>query len=613
MTSPEYPNWVFELMNPMGGARATAYQDTLEGSELSSDERLAREAIQNSVDAALPGHKTEILIWDKALSEEERRRFKDILRLGTENFPPGRLDKLGLTDGNSFQKVLSGSGEIRVTIIEDRNTCGLGFAKQEDKDRFRELCLFLGQGSAIVDGNRGGSYGFGKTVYQKQSDVHTFFVYSVFEPTDETSGNHARFFGCSMFIGHHSEDGTEYTGRAWLGLPGRKGGHDVCEPVVDEAAHELARNLGFLERQSHELGTSIMIFGSEIDMHRFKSAVEDYWWPRLESDRLNVELWKDDSEILPPQPLLRPQLAPFLRCYELSEDDIPPENDERKRRLNAVSGIQRGTIALKALPFDESDDVEDPEHDTLLKNTVALIRSGPRMVVQYLNTGGRQRGNFAGTFVSHPDSEHALHLSEPPSHDSWNPNSERLKNADPNYRGVVDGILNQIKNRAREFQRELSPTPPPKQSPGTKKLEEILGRMMSAQGLGRKKPPPNNEDPFRIRIHEGRQNTKSGSKVTARIEVTLKDDASVDDGIATIDLRPIVLIDDNRRREPSERLTWTSIRKNGVPAGPQNGSPILMRVSKEKWSLLEAESEPFDRDLYADLEVSVHMVKQPKN
>ena len=302
----------------MGGARATAYQDTLEGSDLSSDARIAREAIQNSVDATLTGQKTEILVWAKALSDQETARFKGLLRLDSPNSPKGRLDKLGLRDGNAFERIVSGDGGVRVAIIEDRNTCGLGYDEKDDKDRFKELCLFLGQDNTTVEGSRGGSYGFGKTVYQKLSDCHTFLVYSVFGPVQETSYNHARLFGCSLFPSGHKQDGIGYTGRAWFGLPGLSDdGQQICGPVVDDAAHELARSLGFLERAKDESGTSIMILGSEIDMNGFKSAVEDYWWPRILSDQLSVVLWDGNDEVPPPEPLLRPELLPYIRCYEL--------------------------------------------------------------------------------------------------------------------------------------------------------------------------------------------------------------------------------------------------------------------------------------------------------
>ena len=377
MNSKPTGAWVFEVVNPMGGARATAWRDTLEGSEFSSAERIAREAIQNSVDATLPDLRTEVFVWDKELSDEEISTFKDFLRLDTEHSPSGRLSKLGLKDGNFFERLNEGSSGVRVTIIEDRNTCGLGFDEQVGKDRFEELCLFLGQETPDVDPSRGGSYGFGKTVYQELSDCRTFFVYSEFEPSIETNGHSARLFGCSSFIGHNLEDGVAYTGRAWFGVPeSSPTGLQLCKPIVDDDARQLAASLGFM-KDGDDPGTSIMIFGSDINIHEFRTAVEDYWWPRILSNRLAVELWENDDYMLhPPEPLDRAELSPYVRCYELIEDGVPLERDERRPRINAIRGKNGGALALKALAAGL--DEEKPEDDTPFTNTVALIRSGPR-------------------------------------------------------------------------------------------------------------------------------------------------------------------------------------------------------------------------------------------
>ena len=603
------PRWVFESVNPMGGARATAWRDTLEGSNLSTEARLAREAIQNSVDATLEGRKTKILVWDKPLSGQEVTDFRRHLALSSQDSPTNRLSELGLAPDNFFESLRGdGAGETRVTIVADWNTCGLGFDEKDEKDRFEELCLFLGQESPKVDSSRGGSYGFGKTVYQASSNCRTFLVYSVFEPSDRTGHNHARLFGCSTFDGH-SAKGRKYTGRAWFGIPDTaESDRHTCNPIVDEAAHELARRLGFFRRDRGDLGTSIMVLGSEIDVDKLREAVEDYWWPRLESDKLEVELWRGNNEVLPPpEPLTRPELAPFLRCYRLIEDgNIPTADDERRRRMNAQSGKQRGHWALKALPPDSPDVHEDPGKDTNFKNTVALIRSGPQMVVQYLDTGGRAGGNFAGVFVSHRDSEEALHLSEPAAHDAWNPNSERLRKADPDgerrYKRLVEGILRTIKGRAREFQKSLSTATPPVHVSGTRKLEQILARIMPARGLGPQRPKPAG-DPFRIRINERRTNTAASSTVSARIQVGLRQDAPVDKAVARMSLRPTIVLDDNRQRSSSERLDLSSVTIDGRSV--DHGSPIDLAVSKSTMVSVEAESERFDRDLYADLEVSL--------
>ena len=97
------PQWVFERMNPMGGSRSTAWRDTLEGLDLSIEARIAREAIQNSADATLAGEKTEVLVWDKPLTAEEESTLREILDLDSQGSPTGRLEELGLEEGNFFR------------------------------------------------------------------------------------------------------------------------------------------------------------------------------------------------------------------------------------------------------------------------------------------------------------------------------------------------------------------------------------------------------------------------------------------------------------------------------------------------------------------------------
>ena len=597
----------------MGGARATAWRDPLEGSDLPSEARIVRETIQNSVDATLPTQRTELLVWDKAVTGLDMKEFARILALDFPDSPTGRIARLGLKDGNSFERMHSGKGEIRVTIIEDRNTCGLGFDENDGKDRFKELCLFLGQEGTTVDSKRGGSYGFGKTVYQASSDCRTFLVYSVFEPKPETRGSHARLFGCSSFDGHRIEGGAEYTGRAWFGMPTTtETGQQICDPITDEAAHEIAQRLGFLKRDANDFGTSIMILGSEINMEKFREAVEDYWWPRIVSDQLSVELWEGDDGVLPPpEPLLRPHLMPYIRCYELVEYDVDPGEDERKPKINAREGIRKGSLSLKALATNDLEDQEDPAKDTHFKNTVALVRSRPRMVVEYMDTGGRLQSNFVGTFVSHPDSEEALHLSEPPSHSAWTPNSERLRSADPSYRQLVSSILNTIKQQTRRFQRELNPPQPPSPVAGTRKLGDILAGIMSARGLGPPRPPGPTEDPFEMRIYEGRTNTEMESKVTARIAIKLRDDAPMENAAALLSLRPTVVLDDNKRRDSSERLSLAHVSVDDEEIRFDDDSEVIIQISKSVGVTVAAESKCFDRDLYADLEITVRIPDGP--
>ena len=622
MSTNSKARWFFVKQDPNDRIRATARRHSLGGTKLSPESRLAREVIQNSVDATLQNKKTDVLIWNKTLSGEEVRTFRKLIGFKESDSPFSRLDKLGLKAGNAYVQMKSKvkSRSFSVTIVEDRNTCGLCYDDLTGKDRFDELCLSYGQDATAAAAERGGSYGFGKGVYEEASDCNTFIVYSVYKPNPNSPsdpGSHARLFGCATFDGH-TVGNTDYKGRALFGVYKKESGQTECRPVLDEDAHEMARQLGFLKRKPNDYGTSIMIIGSTIGMDALRTAVEDYWWPRIYSNQLSVELWEDDDPTTPPEPRERDDLKPYLRCYSLIEEKIAPDEDERLIKLYRESGshAQPGQLALKALPQSDEDSMDDVESDTDLDSTVALIRSGPKMVVEYLDPGGRAAANFVGVFLSHPDVEQELHLSEPPAHDSWAPNSPRLSEAyaeDPAKmeaaQRLVESILNRIKSRSREFRRNLVPAPLPSVVAGSRTLQNILARIMSTPSVWPPPPPPvpSSANPFNLRIREGRENFDGHSKVTARIAIGLTENAPAETAEIVLRAEPYMVMDDDMKKDSSGVIALESAHVDGVKTDITGGSEVHVSVAKDNMVELEIESARFDRDQYAGLDVEVNL------
>ena len=622
MSTDSQPRWFFVKQDPNDRIRATARRHALGGTRLSSESRLAREVIQNSVDATLPNKKTDVLFWSKTLSGQEVSTFRNLIGFEDSDSPFTRLDELGLKVGNAFTQMRaeSKSPSFSVTLVEDRNTCGLCYDESDDKDRFDELCLSYGQDSTAVAAERGGSYGFGKGVYEESSDCNTFIVYSVYEPNPNSPsdpGSHARLFACSTFDGHRVGN-TDFKGRALFGVHKKRQGQIECRPVLDDDAHEMAGKLGFLKRKSNDYGTSIMIIGSTIEMDALRTAVEDYWWPRIYSNQLSVQLWEDDDPIKPPEPREREDLRPYLRCYSLIEEKMPRVEGEERFKLQPASGssAQPGTLALKPLPQSDEDSIDDVASDTDLDSTVALIRSGPKMVVEYLDPGGRAAANFAGVFLSYPDVEEVLHLSEPPSHDSWAPNSPRLSEGyaeDPAKmeaaQRLVESILNRIKNRTRAFRRNLSPAPLPPVVTGSRTLQNLLARIMSTPKVGPPPPPPGpvSANPFNLRIREGRENSDEHSRVTASIEISLSENAPEETAEVVVSVEPYMVMDDDMKKDSSGVIALDSARVDGGDADIKGDSDIHVTLAKDKTVELEIESARFDRDQYAGLEVEVDL------
>ena len=224
-------------------------------------------------------------------------------------------------------------------------------------------------------------------------------------------------------------------------------------------------------------------------------------------------------------------------------------------------------------------------------------------------TGGRQRGNFAGTFVSHRDVEIALHLSEPAAHNAWNHNSERLRKQDSSYPELVKSVLNRVKTHTRRFQKDFGPALPPEPVRGIRRLEQILARVMTGR-IGDRIPPSPVPDVFQLRIDEKRKNRSAGSTVIATVEVKLRNEATFEEADALVSIRPTILLDDDLRREKSERLKLESVMVDGVKNDPVGETGVSVRISKNKTVTVVAASEFFDREMSAELEVSVSLPEE---
>ena len=617
------PKWFFVRVDPNDQIGATL-EDLPPGAiELTLEGRVVREAIQNSVDATLPNEKTNVFIWNKTVRESEVDQFRDLIGYRNSDSPFQRLKKLGLGKDNALERMRSRRKDrsFNVTIIEDRNTCGLGYDAEENIDRFDQLCISHGKDRTNVLQGRGGSYGEGKAVYREASDSNMFIVYSVFKPhlkATEPSA-YARLYACATFNGHEHNSGTRYRGRALYGVHKERKGeqYPLCRPIINEDAHRIAQQLGFMERTDEEYGTSIMLVGSHIDIDELRTAIEDYWWPRMWSNLLSIELWDGDETVEPPEPKKRSDLTPYTTCYSVIEEGIPPSANQldrtlRKNTADGIPGVTQGRLV--AVPLPESEDPSDKaEDDTYLENTVALIRSGPKMVVQYFDPSGLSNAKFASVFVAHEEVEVPLHLSEPPLHDAWNPESYRLEKVYADQpdrlrfnRDVVGGILRKARNHLREYRKKLAPAPPPVQVSGTRALTNILASVLS--GSGPRPVPRPSPRPFNLRMNERRINEGRYSHIVTRSEVILNERAKTKSANAEVSIRPFLLMDDDLKRDRDDPIPNVEVLINGE-AQPSTDNPFTLELSSETPVSIETTSKRFERELYASVEIDVKILE----
>lgn len=144
MSGPR-PSWYFEQLSAMGGASSGAYQNSLAGVGVPHAELFAREAIQNSVDAAEPGAPSVAVRFRAEEAGGERlKRLRHTLGMAEGSQP---LQRAGLLrPGEEGDLVTRLRPPLRVLYVEDFNTVGLGgtthpVAPTEEDNYFRRNCL----------------------------------------------------------------------------------------------------------------------------------------------------------------------------------------------------------------------------------------------------------------------------------------------------------------------------------------------------------------------------------------------------------------------------------------------------------------------------------------
>ncbi|CDM65395.1 hypothetical protein PYK22_01394 [Pyrinomonas methylaliphatogenes] len=588
------PKWYFEPVGPMGGATGNAFANVLQAAGIDPEAELAREAIQNSCDAAKEGpRRVRVVFRIVALEGDAKQRFIEALSLAQGIGK--RMNYVSLARDNCLAEP---ERPLHLLFVEDYETKGLSGDPHQRWSHFHRLLLSVGDSTKALESRAtGGSYGYGKSALSLNSRLRTIVAYSAFRP-DET-GATARLMGCA-YLDAHEFKGKQWTGRGWFGV--RRAGHEIIvDPLRDEEAHAFAELLGFRSRRNEEHGTSILIVDSHAHDHqRILRGIEEWWWPRLLDQELEVVVEAEGKEYFP-QPKQRQDLLPFIECYSLAVERAQPAGPHQKSdRFNRLRGLSLGGYGLQVLPADLAD--EFPEEKL---GRVALIRS-PKMVVEYAQMG-RSTPAAVGVFLADSDIDDILKLSEPPNHDRWDPESRRLEVAKPDEdtaREVVRQVRKRLKDQMRKLQAQASP-PRPREERRLRFLERELGALF--------RPPMRGDgwegvtDPVEIRFREGPaiRPCKSDSIETfATVALRLRSDAEDDSTEAIVRVRVPVLEDDHGRE--GDLLQVTIEFENGNPAiTGQTESEFPIELSKSEWRVFRVRSAPYDHRWATKVDVQV--------
>ncbi|MBY3558576.1 hypothetical protein [Rhizobium laguerreae] len=524
-------NWSFEYNPPMGGAAGEAFTNTLASSGMHPAAVLAREAIQNSVDARAKGDgKVSVRFVAKSLTRAEKKKFFITAGLGTLQ---ERITSLKIPVPNCLSSIPESATPLNLLYIDDYNTTGLEGDPKDPDSKFYRFLLSLGDGSKeLSKEHTGGSYGFGKSVYSSNSAILSMFAYS--RTVDEEGKPLSLLFGCGYFR-KHKFGGDHFTGRSWFGVDVSQGGPgslQVIDPLMNEEADRLAAELGFAERSQGELGTSVLIVDAVVEAKEILRGVEDWWWPRLISNELSVTVVDAKGTQHYPRPKKREDLKPFIDAFYLSVGQSPPNSRTDFRKvLQKADNVSLGAAGFKVLERKANDEYAVGE-DRL--DSVALIRA-PMMVVSYYRQWNVQNPPIVGAFVADDEIDDILRSAEPPAHDRWDPDARRLQDVDGTNRSIVDRVLKAIKRNLKSAQGAASPPPPPRPKKLTM-LERTLASFLTPARRGSQPPVEASSAPINLFYDEEPRAEAVGDKLrlTAAFSVRLKVDEDVGEMLARV-------------------------------------------------------------------------------
>jgi hypothetical protein len=520
----------------------TPSTSTVQSDNLSAIERFVREVIGNLKDAWLNRNKpVKGLFSFFDLIGEDKMNFINNVKLhelqGTYSKiceDPEKISRIFL-DHNPAD-LFNPEKLLRILIIRDENTKGLigpewmspEYIGQDDL-RFLGLCRSIGKNSQSTNQDSIGSWGYGKSVIWSNNISRSVLFNSMLsEPWDENGTEiNNRFIGHTMVPDFFNEEVSATSGEIYFGDQKNEDIDEVTSLWNNEAI-EFGAGIGVSDFELENPGTAIMIIGfepndgdeydTETIVNQFKSAIEKYYWPAIESDELEIQL-KLNNEIIPIDIMSNTSIKPFVRLYRKVLEN--PTNDPKFKLIDAKGPRLKpadGKIAIYAKEMNEG----------LYLNRIAKIR-GTKMVIEYANP---RISNLSGTGaigvamtgtlineLNNVDSseqkkiDEVLKISEPISHHKWDERNEKLKR----YQGsgaikkINVNIHNAFKNMIRESKEERSG-----------EHSTLLAKLFKLEGGGIGPPPRQGETTYSVLINMERIIEGSDSSFEHQIAFTTK-------------------------------------------------------------------------------------------
>jgi len=368
------------------GGRDTGFHDAgVETFKGNFDRYLARELIQNSLDARLDSNKPVRVIFEKI--ELNRTDIPDIDALKATFSRCAEYwshDKKASSFFKEAEKIAKGS-KVTALRIGDYNTSGVVGGDTDRQKNWYNLIRCAGSSSKA--GGEGGSFGIGKNAPFAASLMRTV-LYSTLNKDREWI-----FQGVAMLVSHKHPTGGIAQATGYLG--GEKGASIRAKSQIPEK---------FLRK---EKGTDIVIVGfhaTENWQNDLVFSVLDNFWPAIQFDDLEVTVGTDTitSESLPD----------FLQKFSTAEDFTAHLYFDAFK--NPSHPFNANLPSLK----DVSLYVKVGEND--LPKKITMVR---KTGMKIFEKAFRAVMPYCGVFLCRSEAGNSLlREMEPPRHDNWDPN-----------------------------------------------------------------------------------------------------------------------------------------------------------------------------------------------
>ena len=440
-------------------------------------ETFVREVLQNANDQGLDNDDpVEVTFRFVTLEGDRKEEFLEALQW--QDGLADRLRSVAETDhGRGYHRLLERrddpDGELRLLIVEDRNTTGLTGTWREDSNYAALVRDELYSNKR--DDTAGGSYGLGKSVLWTFSGASTVVFNSQLhgEALPEES---PRLIARTKLPTHRvGDEQSAYQGAGWLCRPRRTDDGVRPSSLWGDEASGLAERL-HVDREPVS-GTSAMVVGyrdptrdtrPDVDelADEFVTAAVKYFWPAMVRGDIHVTV-ETPEKTREANVYDVPEIRPFVDCYTSRY-----EGEETLEEPGDVAGLD---VPISLPPRADGTETPDgvvrlsarlasPADDDTYENHVALFR-GAGMVVKYYDQRRIAFGdrNFHGVLAcgnarvdgastdSDREVDRFLRFAEPPEHDEWESTENLREQYQRGFRMAIDDTFDTLRDALRHL------------------------------------------------------------------------------------------------------------------------------------------------------------------